>query len=69
MGAAKTWVFFRQGMFYPLDVPAWDEWPEKHAAANPGTLRIEDAVGNVLWEAGETLLTNARQPKDPHHDQ
>lgn len=41
-------IFFREGMFYPLELPVTDDLA-KHAECNPGTLRIEDIRGNVLW--------------------
>lgn len=45
-------IFHRAGMFYPVMIYA-DETPEQigdHAAINPGTLKITDAVtGDVLW--------------------
>ena len=45
-------IFFREGMFYPIELPAdkaTHEHLAEHAAVNPGTLRIEDTKGNVLW--------------------
>lgn len=45
----KTVLFFREGMFYPIDVRE-DEDLAKHAELNPGTLRIEDIRGKVLWQ-------------------
>ncbi len=41
-------IFFRQGMFYPLELPITDDLAV-HAEHNPGTLRIEDTKGNILW--------------------
>lgn len=41
-------IFFREGFFYPLMVYE-DEDLSVHAELNPGTLRIEDLDGNVLW--------------------
>lgn len=46
--ATRTVVFIREGMFYPLTLPVTDDLA-KHAELNPGTLRIEDPEGNVLW--------------------
>lgn len=46
-----TWVpriFHRAETFYIIDLPQ-DEDLGLHAELNPGTLRIEDALGNVLW--------------------
>jgi hypothetical protein len=48
-------LFFREGMFYPVQLsglkPSAVEAAD-HAALNPGTLRIEDLSGNVLWPEG-----------------
>lgn len=45
-------IFFRKEGFYPLTVlpdrPLAQQGAD-HAALNPGTLRVEDAEGNVLW--------------------
>lgn len=47
-------VFFRADGFYPTQYPAtYSDW-QAEADRNPGTKRIEDAHGNVLWEAPET---------------
>lgn len=47
--------FFREEGFYPIQLsglkPVAEEIPE-HAALNPGTLRVEDTQGNVLWPEG-----------------
>lgn len=50
LGPTRTVVFFREEGWYPLDLPEWDDLAE-HARRNPGTLRIEDLDGNVLWSA------------------
>ena len=53
-----TLVFFREDMFYPIDIPPMpDDQPNKtieeialdNAELNPGTIRVEDIHGNVLW--------------------
>lgn len=44
----RTVIFFREGFFYPVMVRP-DEDLAKHVELNPGTLRIEDTDGNVLW--------------------
>ena len=41
-------IFFREAGFYPLELPRSDDIGA-HAKANPGTLRVEDVDGNVLW--------------------
>jgi hypothetical protein len=46
-------IFFRAGgMFYPVQANPSEPLAvqaAKHAGLNPGTVRIEDAHGNVLW--------------------
>lgn len=47
-------IFFREEGFYPIRFsgakPPREEAAD-HAALNPGTLRIEDRDGNILWQA------------------
>lgn len=48
-------IFFRDGGFYPVQFMGMKPPAEEaadHAALNPGTLRVEDAAGNVLWPEG-----------------
>jgi hypothetical protein len=47
-GPMVTRIFVREDIFYMLDLPDDDDL-SAHAESNPGTLRIEDVVGNVLW--------------------
>ncbi|QUT04819.1 hypothetical protein KFK14_17535 [Sphingobium phenoxybenzoativorans] len=50
----SEWVprlFFRKEGFYVIDLPSDDDL-NAHAEANPGTVRIEDAAGNLLWPEG-----------------
>jgi hypothetical protein len=42
-------IFFREGGFYLIEAPATKEEARLHAERNPGTLRVEDAHGNILW--------------------
>lgn len=49
-------IFFRQGLFYPIDAldpekcgRSLEQQASDNAALNPGTLRVEDEKGNVLW--------------------
>lgn len=44
-------IFFREGSFYVINTYEDEGFAElaEHAAMNPGTLRIEDTKGNVLW--------------------
>lgn len=44
-------IFFRENIFYVIELPDDDDL-NAHAACNPGTLRIEDIFGNVLWPEG-----------------
>jgi len=43
----ETFLFFREGHFYAVDIP-----PDQVLAnveLNPGTLRVEDLKGNIIW--------------------
>lgn len=42
-------IFFREGVFYPIEIPA--DQLQANIDHNPGTLRVEDLHGNVLWRA------------------
>lgn len=44
----RTFVFIRADCFYSIELPENDDL-NAHAEANPGTKRIEDVYGNVLW--------------------
>ena len=44
-------VFVRDAGFYVIPLPDDDDL-SRHAELNPGTLRIEDIDGNVLWPEG-----------------
>lgn len=41
-------LFIRDGFFYVIELPENDDL-NAHAECNPGTLRIEDVHGNILW--------------------
>jgi len=47
MSPPETFVFFREGFFYPVEIPV--ESIADNAALNPGTLRVEDLCGRVMW--------------------
>ncbi len=50
----SEWVlrlFFREGHFYAIPLPVDCDLNE-HAELNPGTLRIENIAGDVLWPEG-----------------
>ena len=44
-------VFFREDTFYLVNTYDDEGYAElaEHARLNPGTIRIEDMSGNVLW--------------------
>lgn len=45
-----TYLFFRKGGFYPLDLHS-DAEARANAKCNPGTLRVENAItGEIVWE-------------------
>ena len=60
----ETVIFFRemngQEMFYPIQLsglkPTADE-VAAHAECNPGTLRVENVEGKILWP--ETMVVTA----------
>ena len=60
VSAPVTLVFFRKDFFYPMDMPPMPgDLPDKtikeiardNAECNPGTIRVEDIAGRVLWRA------------------
>lgn len=52
-GRREMMIFFRRDGWYPIqgvkDIPLIQQAAE-HAALNPGTLKIEDIDGVVLWK-------------------
>lgn len=44
----QLYVFFREGHFYPIELLD-DEDAKHNAELNPGTLRVEDHKGRVVW--------------------
>ena len=51
-GPDEVMIFIRREGFYPIQgVRGLDlrKQAEDHALLNPGTLRVEDVKGNVLW--------------------
>lgn len=51
----ETVIFFRDQHFYPITLSGMKPVVEEvadHAALNPGTLRVEDTSGKVLWPEG-----------------
>jgi len=47
-GLKRLYTFHRAEGWYPLEL-ADDEDARKNAEFNPGTLRVEDIDGNVVW--------------------
>lgn len=47
----KPFLFFRADGFYYVTLYGDDEDIRANAELNPGTLRIEDLDGNVVWKA------------------
>lgn len=48
-------IFVREEGFYPIQLSGLKSTAEEaadHAACNPGTLRIEDMHGKVIWPEG-----------------
>jgi hypothetical protein len=43
-----TYLFIRKEHFYPIELED-DEEARRHAELNPGTVRVEDIYGNVIW--------------------
>lgn len=52
-----TLIFIREDGFYPLDMPFVPgktvlEIARDNARCNPGTIRVENILGQVLWRRG-----------------
>lgn len=43
----ETFLFFREGHFYPVDIPR--DQVLANVELNPGTLKVEDIQGNIVW--------------------
>lgn len=43
----EPFVFFRDGVFYIVEIPRSQVMA--NVECNPGTLRVEDIAGNVVW--------------------
>lgn len=52
MARPQVYVFFRPGHFYPLELVN-DEDARANAECNPGTIRVEDGHGRVIWPVVE----------------
>lgn len=53
MSEVPILIFFREDMFYPIEampgIPLCQQ-AEDNAVLNPGTTRVEDVDGNILWQ-------------------
>ena len=45
----KTYIFFRDETFYPIELYDDDD-AIVNALCNPGTTKVEDTKGKVIWE-------------------
>jgi len=53
MHERKTpYIFFRKEGFYPIDMKD-DADAKANAECNPGTLRVEDIHGRVVWRGDQ----------------
>lgn len=43
----ETFIFFRESVFYPVEIPRSQIL--ENVELNPGTLRVEDIQGTVVW--------------------
>ena len=57
MTIGETVLFIREDCFYPITLsgtkPTAEEVPD-HVALNPGTVRVEDMHGKVIWPPAVT---------------
>lgn len=51
----RIYVFFRDIGFYPLELLD-DKQAVDNAECNPGTLRVEDIDGRVVWEPAKEIV-------------
>lgn len=56
------YIFFRDGTFYPLELRD-DAEARSNADYNPGTVRVEDIKGRVVWERERPTNTKSLQEK------
>lgn len=50
MSRGQQVIFFREGGWYPVEIRRGENVAQ-HAELNPGTLRVEDLAGNILWRS------------------
>lgn len=48
----KPWIMITESGWYPIEPSKFCK-PEDHGRLNPHVMRIEDHLGNVLWERGK----------------
>lgn len=46
--SAKVYIFFREAGWYPLELKD-DLDAQQNAETNPGTLKVEDINGRIVW--------------------
>ncbi len=52
----KTFIFFRKDGWYPIELPSSlagkseDEIVADNIRYNPGTIKVEDVEGKIIWE-------------------
>lgn len=54
MAKLRTFIFFREGMFYPVRIP--EDQVEENVRLNPGTLRVETMTGRIVWPKPPNIL-------------
>lgn len=59
-----TYLFFRDGHFYAIDAIKDDAEVLDHIAINPGTTKVEDATGRVVWDIKRDPVPP--RPRAPH---
>lgn len=64
----KPYIFFREGMFYPVELRDDDD-ARANAECNPGTLKVENLLTNeIVWprvlNAEGSAAENAREPTE-----
>lgn len=45
----QVYIFFREGVFYPVSCDD-DAEAKRHSEINPGTLKVEDVNGRLVWK-------------------
>lgn len=50
-----TYIFYRENMFYMVELKD-DKDAKANAEVNPGTIRVEDMRGNIVWRHKPTVV-------------